>query len=753
LWVASQAHAGFYGKMVSANYLYPISGIQFASGSKVAGPGVEFNGVGSSDAIIDFRDNGFRITYPTGWTIGAAATTAMWMISSPSGQLGFTGASLVSTTIPGLTASRISFDPWYLYIDHRGLTSFPPGSYVDIDVTMTEPPDCTVTANTASPVVNATLTLTASCTNSPTMYYWKNCESISSTCTASSSSPGTRSYTVTAENAGGTSHPVTINLFWRADGGLDGCVATVNGASSTLLSPTGGSVSLQVTGCEPGGAFSYTWSRNGTAGASNAATWTDTPASNPSLAANHTGNFALTSYLVKVCADNASPAYCITLPGPAPRGTAAPLTALVPPATVPSPALVTVLEFYNAGLDHYFISWKPDEIVKLVEGKALQGWRLTGNSFTAYNVAQNGASSVCRYHIPPAAGDSHFYGRGTTECNATGQAHPTFVLEDANFMTMLLPAAGSCPSGTKPVYRVFSDRADANHRYLTDKSLRTQMAILGWTLEGEGLDLVVMCAPSTPPTEPPKVPQCSGLSASNLAPQAGTSITLSACCTNNPTSYTWTNCTSITSACTATRTTPGNVTYELVASNAAGSSPPVSISVNWLPNETPVPVCALVSSNATPRVGQPITITANCTNNPTSYTWAAGCVPSGSTCSDTNATAGLKTYSVVARNAAGAGPSSSIPVTWQQNPPECSPSQTPVGTLPIGARVTLSANCTNDPIAWRWTLDNNTVGESSILDVPSVTATSTYRVVATNAAGSSSPAGITVQVSGGGSEP
>jgi hypothetical protein len=37
--------------------------------------------------------------------------------------------------------------------------------------------------------------------------------------------------------------------------------------------------------------------------------------------------------------------------------------------------------------------------------------------------------------------------------------------------------------------------------------------------------------------------------------------------------------------------------------------------------------------------------------------------------------------------------------------------------------------------------------------VPSVTATSTYRVVATNAAGSSSPAGITVQVSGGGSEP
>ena len=46
------------------------------------------------------------------------------------------------------------------------------------------------------------------------------------------------------------------------------------------------------------------------------------------------------------------------------------------------------------------------------------------------------------------------------------------------------------------VYRVFSNRSDANHRYMIDKAVRDEMVGKGWLVEGDGPDFVVMCAPS-----------------------------------------------------------------------------------------------------------------------------------------------------------------------------------------------------------------------------------------------------------------
>jgi hypothetical protein len=157
--------------------------------------------------------------------------------------------------------------------------------------------------------------------------------------------------------------------------------------------------------------------------------------------------------------------------------------------------LTTTLEYYNAQLDHYFITWLPDEIAKLDAGTTIKGWARTGNSFMTHIVAQASSSPVCRYYIPPGLGDSHFFGRGTVECDATGRQHPTFVLEDPAFMHMYLPTLGSCPAGTAEIYRVFDNRPDANHRYMTDKLVRDQMVAKGWIAEGDGPDLVVMCAP------------------------------------------------------------------------------------------------------------------------------------------------------------------------------------------------------------------------------------------------------------------
>jgi len=162
--------------------------------------------------------------------------------------------------------------------------------------------------------------------------------------------------------------------------------------------------------------------------------------------------------------------------------------------TVGGPAqTVTVVEYYNASLDHYFITWKQDEQLNLDLANTPTRWTRTGYAFNAFATTSSQTSPVCRYYIPPSLGDSHFFGRGTAECNATGQKNPTFVLEDPAFMQMVLPVAGTCPAGTLPVYRVFDNRADANHRYMTDKAVRDQMVAKGWIAEGDGPDLVVMC--------------------------------------------------------------------------------------------------------------------------------------------------------------------------------------------------------------------------------------------------------------------
>jgi hypothetical protein len=154
---------------------------------------------------------------------------------------------------------------------------------------------------------------------------------------------------------------------------------------------------------------------------------------------------------------------------------------------------VSVVEYYNAVLDHYFITWVPAEQANLDAGNTPTRWTRTGYAFNAYTSAVAATSPVCRYYIPPLYGDSHFFGRGTSECDATGVAHPQFTLEDPAFMHVFLPVAGTCPAATTPIYRVFSNRADANHRYMTDRAVRDQMVARGWLAEGDGPDLVVMC--------------------------------------------------------------------------------------------------------------------------------------------------------------------------------------------------------------------------------------------------------------------
>jgi hypothetical protein len=159
-----------------------------------------------------------------------------------------------------------------------------------------------------------------------------------------------------------------------------------------------------------------------------------------------------------------------------------------------SPAVV--VEFYNASLDHYFISVSAQEISDLENG-VHEGWARTGHAFHAYTTAQVGTSPVCRYYIPPGYGDSHFFSAAPDECAIALVMFPWLFKESDAAFYIALPdtTTGACASNEIPVYRVWNGRADSNHRYTTSETVKWSMVANGYIAEGYGPNQVDMCAP------------------------------------------------------------------------------------------------------------------------------------------------------------------------------------------------------------------------------------------------------------------
>ncbi|MEO8752760.1 MAG: S8 family serine peptidase [Casimicrobiaceae bacterium] len=155
----------------------------------------------------------------------------------------------------------------------------------------------------------------------------------------------------------------------------------------------------------------------------------------------------------------------------------------------------SIIEFYNASLDHYFVSAEPLEISALDTGK-FAGWHRTGQSFNGYTHPAAGASPVCRFYIPPPFGDSHFFSASPAECAKVRAQFPAFSYEAPNVFYIDLPnvTTGACPAGDTPVYRLWNQRADTNHRYTTSIALRNQMLAKGYVAEGYGPQAVAMCS-------------------------------------------------------------------------------------------------------------------------------------------------------------------------------------------------------------------------------------------------------------------
>jgi hypothetical protein len=106
---------------------------------------------------------------------------------------------------------------------------------------------------------------------------------------------------------------------------------------------------------------------------------------------------------------------------------------------------------------------------------------------------------VCRFFTAAfAPKSSHFYTPLTTECNGLRSSSSVWQYEaDSFFVHLADPLTGSCPTGTQPVYRLYNDGQTGapNHRYTTDRTLRTQLMGQRWTPEGFGPEGVGFCVP------------------------------------------------------------------------------------------------------------------------------------------------------------------------------------------------------------------------------------------------------------------
>ncbi len=175
------------------------------------------------------------------------------------------------------------------------------------------------------------------------------------------------------------------------------------------------------------------------------------------------------------------------------------------PVTSPEDrGLVTVIEFFNTDLEHYFITSSEAEAEGIDQGSAGAGWIRTGETFPAWSLlGSQKANPVCRFYGSLSPGpNSHFFTFSPNECGflqerqeTTPASKPRWNFEGYDFMAIpFLLEDESCPADTQPVYRAYNDGfrqgKDSNHRYVTDFSLLAPLVTQGWIDEG-----IAFCVP------------------------------------------------------------------------------------------------------------------------------------------------------------------------------------------------------------------------------------------------------------------
>ena len=157
-----------------------------------------------------------------------------------------------------------------------------------------------------------------------------------------------------------------------------------------------------------------------------------------------------------------------------------------------SPAAIPVVEYFNAGFGHYFMTADADEIAGLDAGAYDFAFVRTGRTFKAFATPAAGTAPVCRFFtLTFAPKSSHFYTADPVECDGL-KLNPDWQYEKIAFH-IRVPAAGACAAGTVKVYRMYNNGQTGapNHRFESDLAIYESFtSSQNWAPEGIGF-----CAP------------------------------------------------------------------------------------------------------------------------------------------------------------------------------------------------------------------------------------------------------------------
>ena len=152
--------------------------------------------------------------------------------------------------------------------------------------------------------------------------------------------------------------------------------------------------------------------------------------------------------------------------------------------------VVDTIEYYNAALDHYFITAFAEEAAALDSGIP-PGWARTGYVFRSWKSGTGPGNEACRFFGTPGRGpNSHFYTISTFECDKV-RANPDWTFE-ALALRAVEPLGSGCGSEYTTVTRLYNNGlgGQANHRYLIDPAAIDATVARGWLIEGP-----VFCVP------------------------------------------------------------------------------------------------------------------------------------------------------------------------------------------------------------------------------------------------------------------
>ena len=158
------------------------------------------------------------------------------------------------------------------------------------------------------------------------------------------------------------------------------------------------------------------------------------------------------------------------------------------------PATQPVHALYLPSIQHYFITASEQE------REEIQSYTIAVdagfNAWAADGPAPESAQPVCRFYSSMV--NSHFYTADEEECEQLKVENSGWAYEGIAFQA-LVPAAGACPPGTSPVWRLYNNRfaqKDSNHRFVASAGIYHTMMADGW--DGEG---VAFCSPPSHPRE------------------------------------------------------------------------------------------------------------------------------------------------------------------------------------------------------------------------------------------------------------